>query len=67
MRADPVLAVGDQPHGDEPLVERDRGVLEDRPDLDAELLLAGLALPEAACRQVGVLVSFALRTDRAIR
>ena len=44
--ADPVLAVGDEPDGGEPLVEAERRVLEDRPDLDGVLLLAGLALPE---------------------
>jgi hypothetical protein len=35
--ADAVLAVKDHPHGGEPLVQRDRGVLHDGPDLDGEL------------------------------
>ncbi len=46
MRRDAVLAVGDEPDGGKPLVESERGVLEDRPDLERELLLAPLALPD---------------------
>lgn len=62
VRADPVLAVCDKPDGDEPLVQADSGVLEDRADLDAELLLAALALPESARAEVGVFRPVAART-----
>jgi len=50
-----VLGVGDQPHRGEPLVEPDGRVLEDAPDLDRELPLAALALPQSAGLEVGVL------------
>ena len=46
--ANPVFAVGDHPDSHKPLVQTDGGILEDGPDLDAELL-AGmllLALPD---------------------
>jgi hypothetical protein len=43
-----VLAIGDQPHGGEPLVETDRGILKDGTDLDRELLFATLAPPNTA-------------------
>ena len=48
--ADAVLGVGDEPHGSEPLVERDGRVLKDGSDLGGELLLRvdGLALPNSA-------------------
>jgi hypothetical protein len=42
---DTVLAIGDQPDSGKPLVEADRRILKDGPDLDRELLLAALALP----------------------
>lgn len=44
--ADPVLRVSDAPNGDEPLVQPERAVLEDRADLHAKLLAAilGFAL-----------------------
>lgn len=44
---DTVLAVGNHPHRDKPLVQRDRRILKDSPDLHAELpmMVDGLALP----------------------
>lgn len=47
--ADAVLAVGDHPNGDKPLIERERRVLKDSPDLYRELLarMLRLALPHA--------------------
>lgn len=41
---DPALSVDDWPEGYQPLVKADGRVLEDRPDLDRELPLAGFAL-----------------------
>ena len=48
--ADAVLAVGDHPHGRQPLVQTERRILEDRPGLERELPLRvlGLALPALA-------------------
>ena len=46
--ADPVLAVHQHPHGRQPQGQLDRGVLEDRTDLDGELLPAVPALPDPA-------------------
>ena len=37
---DSVLAVGDHPHGDQPLVQRDRRILKDSSDLGGELPMA---------------------------
>ncbi len=54
VRRDAVLGVGDEPDSGEPLVESERRVLEDRAELDRELLFTALALPESASRQVGV-------------
>jgi len=49
IRTDSVLAVGNHPNGDEPLVERDWGIFEDGADLDGELAVVvdALALPLA--------------------
>ena len=55
-----VLAVGEQPHGDQPLVEAERGVFHDGADLHGELPLRVLlfALPnETGLREVDVLAS----------
>src|SRR5262249_27715359 len=45
--ADSVLAVGDGPKRRKPLLQADGTILEDRPNLDAELLLTLPALPDA--------------------
>jgi len=47
---DAILAIEDHPHGSEPLVQRDGGILHDGSDLDGELTLGmmGTALPDAA-------------------
>ena len=47
---DAVFAVGNHPHCDEPLVERQRGILKDSPDLHRELFASvqALAFPHAA-------------------
>ena len=66
VRGDAVLGVGDEPNGGEPLVEAERGVLEDRPDLDGDLLLTALALPDSAGSQVGVLGPLAAGADGAV-
>ncbi len=67
--ADAVLAVGDHPNGDEPLIERQRAILKDRPDLRRELL-AGvlfLALPKAARRDVANVRAATGRARNAVR
>src|SRR5581483_2078025 len=65
-----VLAVGNQPHGTEPLVQADSGVLEDRADLDGNLLAATKARPEKPClekRQLLAAAFWALRAFRPLR
>ena len=64
--ADAVLAIGEHPEGGEPLVEPNGRVLKDRPELDGELLLAALALPDAASREEGDFLGLAQRAGRAI-
>jgi hypothetical protein len=56
VATDPVLGIDQQPNGGQPLVQADRGILEDRAQLDAELLLAALALPNATGLEEGVLL-----------
>lgn len=46
--ANAVLRVDDQPSGGQPFGEAKGRILEDRPDLGAELLLAALAVPDPA-------------------
>ena len=48
--ADAVLGVGQKPHGGQPLLQAERGVLEDRADLHRELAarMLGVALPQPA-------------------
>src|SRR5579862_6327734 len=65
--ADPVLRVGDQPDGGKPLFQRQRAVLEDRPELDGELALAGLAAPQSAGRDVRMFLAATTWADRAFR
>ena len=48
VRRNAVLRVHDEPHGKQPFVEPKGRVLEDCPDLDRELTLAALALPNLA-------------------
>ncbi len=52
IRTDSVLAVGNHPNRDEPLVERERGILKDSPHLARELFagVVCLALPHAPRR-----------------
>src|SRR5688572_4732189 len=66
--ADPILGVGNQPQGREPLVQPERGILEDRADLDGELLAAGLcaALPDPPGRQKAGIVGPAMGAFHAI-
>ena len=63
VAADPVLAVGEQPEGGQPLVEAKRGVLEDGPDLERELRARMLlvALPALLIRKVSDTVRAAAR------
>jgi hypothetical protein len=65
--ADPVFAVRNQPHRAEPLVQRERRILKDRPELYRELPVALFALPPALRFQVVVLFVTTSGADRAIR
>lgn len=64
-----VLAVGDHPHGAEPLIEADRGILEDSPDLNRELALGMMtaALPAILILQERYLLASAPGADNAVR
>ena len=64
VTADSVLAVGDQPHCREPLIEADRRILEYGTDLEAKLLFRMLAVAAIEPRflKVGDLLRIAVRT-----
>src|SRR5882724_175636 len=57
--ANSVLAVRQHPHGNHPLVHAERRILKNSAHLDRELLLAGLAEPDAPRRDKGMLFAFA--------
>jgi len=63
IRANAVLAVGNQEHRAEPLVEADWRVFEDRPDLDGELFFAIQALPHQPCVEERGALALAARAD----
>src|SRR6266851_2331291 len=65
--ANPVFAVDEHPQSGKPLVERDCTVLENRSDLDGELLVTLFALPAALSLKVVVLSMSTLGTYRAVR
>src|SRR6185437_10784686 len=66
IRAKSIAAIHEHPQSDKPLVQSDRRILENRSDLDGELLCAFLALPSLLRGKIVVLAMTALRTDRAI-
>jgi hypothetical protein len=68
VRTDAVLAVRQHPHREQPLVQADRGVLENGSDLDAELRpgMPALALPDAPCGHKGDIRTSAGRADYAV-
>jgi len=59
--ADTILSIGDCPHGNEPLVQAERRILKDRPDLDGELMFAGATLEHPARADDAHIVRFAVR------
>jgi len=52
---DSIFAVNDQPHSSHPLIHSERAVFEDRSDLNGELFLAALAVPQMSSRNERVL------------
>ena len=66
VAAHAVLAVDEQPHGGQPPRQGNRAVLEDAPNLDAELLPAVFALPDTARFDVGRIDRIAVRATDAI-
>lgn len=60
---DAVLRVGDQPDTSQPPIEANRRIFHDGAYLDAELLLARFALPQATGRKIR---HFAASADRAL-
>lgn len=67
VAADAVLAVREQPHCSEPLIQADSAVLENRADFNRELLPATEAGPHAPRREKRQLLAFALRAFGASR
>ena len=61
--ANAVLAVRHHPHGAEPFIQTNRRILEDRTDLNGELLLAVPALPDQPRSEVGSFLAGAARAD----
>lgn len=65
--ANAILRVDDQPDSRQPLVQTDRAILHDGSDLDAEVLLAALANPDAASLNERVLCRLATRARDTVR
>lgn len=61
MGTNAVLRASDQPETGKPLVERKRGILKDRPLLNAEMLVALPAAPRAALWLIHRVLGFAFR------
>ena len=65
---DTVLAVSQHPHGNHPLVHAERRIFKDSSNLDGELLLTALAVPDAPRRDKRMLLPLTARAcDYAIR
>ena len=66
---DTVLAIGDEPNDGEPLVQSDRGILEDRSYFDGELFpaLPVFTLPNTAASEKANARRTAVWTDYAVR
>lgn len=62
VATDAVLAVREHPHRAKPLVESDRGILEDRPDLNRELFLTVKTFPHQARFEKRQALGLATRT-----
>jgi hypothetical protein len=62
ITANTVLAIAQHPKRGHPLIESDRRIFHDRPDLQGELLLAGVAKPDTASLDKRVLSRIAART-----
>jgi len=67
VRRNAVLAVNQHPKGREPLLQRDRRILEDREFLDGELIPAGAALPALLSLEVVWILGILARTIWATR
>jgi len=67
VRTNSVLAVGKQPHSTEPFVQLDWRILEDRPDLNRELLPAFKASPRKTRLNKRQTLRRATRALRAFR
>jgi len=48
MAGDAVLAIGNRPECGHPFIKGDRGIFHHRANLDGELLVAGIAVPDTA-------------------
>ena len=68
-RTNSVLAVRDEPYAGKPLIETNRGLLEDSPDFDGELSfrMPTTALPAPLIRQETDLVTSAGRASNSVR
>ena len=68
-RTDSILAVRDEPYARKPLIETNRGLLEDSPDFDGELPfgMSAAALPAPLIRQETDLVTPTGRASNSVR
>jgi hypothetical protein len=67
VRADAVLATSEQPQRGKPLVQTERRIVKDRPELDRELLAADATLPDATGREEHRHTFTAMRAHGAVR
>jgi hypothetical protein len=69
IAADTIFTVHDQPDGGEPLIQRERGILEYAASLHGELLMAipAHALPNSASAEVRNLAAPTVRTHNTIQ
>jgi len=63
----PVFSVGNQPYGAKPFIQAKRAILEDRTDLDRELLFAGFTAPNKTGLDKPLLRPAAMRAYHPIR
>lgn len=68
VRTNPVFAIGDHPNRHQPLIQTERGILEDGSDLDRKLsaLMLALALPLLLLGKERNVCAATSRTDNAI-
>jgi len=59
IAGNPILAIGHHPEGSHPLIEANGGILEDRTDLESELLPTGVVVPNLGGLDEGLVLAAA--------